>query len=81
MLDCPSSRKAWDFPEPPLLLPPELLLLELLLELLLPPLVTVIPLTFGLSVTEVNWITTWPLLLAVVLNVWAMALFWPPAVA
>jgi hypothetical protein len=45
--------------------------------LLLP--VTDMPLTFGFSVPVVNWITTWPLLLAVVLNARAMALFWPPA--
>ena len=43
--------------------------------------VTVMPLIFGFSVPEMNWITTWPLLLAVVVNVRAMALFWPPAAA
>jgi hypothetical protein len=42
---------------------------------LLPPLATLIPLTFGFSVPVTNWITTWPLLLAVVLNVRAMARF------
>jgi hypothetical protein len=39
------------------------------------------PLTLGFSVWAVNPITTWPLELAVVVKVRAMALFWPPAEA
>src|ERR1035437_7976149 len=43
-----------------------------------PPVATVMPLIFGFSVPEMNWITTWPLLLAVVLKVRAMARLEPP---
>jgi hypothetical protein len=39
------------------------------------------PLILGFSVPEMNWIATWPLLLAVVLKVRAMARFWAPAEA
>src|ERR1035437_8322433 len=47
----------------------------------LPTPATVMPLTLGFSVPEMNWITTWPLLLAVVLKVRAMARLDPPAEA
>src|ERR1035437_5064065 len=46
-----------------------------------PPDATVMPLIFGFWVPEMNPITTWPLLLAVVPNVRAMARFCPPAAA
>src|SRR5512139_3105472 len=46
-----------------------------------PPAVTVMALILGFSVTAVNWITTWPLALAVVLKVRAMARSAPPAAA
>src|SRR5512134_3427047 len=46
-----------------------------------PPPATVMALILGFSVTAVNWITTWPLELAVVLNERAMARFAPPAAA
>src|SRR5512136_1455552 len=44
-----------------------------------PPPATTMPLTLGFSVPVVNWMTTWPLLLAVVLKLREMARFWPPA--
>src|SRR5512139_2307595 len=46
-----------------------------------PPPDTVRPLILGFWVTAVNWITTWPLELAVVLKERAMARLAPPAVA
>src|SRR5512134_2533225 len=46
-----------------------------------PPPATVIALILGFSVTAVNWITTWPLALAVVLKERAMARLAPPALA
>src|SRR5512139_1021998 len=46
-----------------------------------PPPDTVRPLILGFWVTAVNWITTWPLALAVVLKERAMARLAPPAVA
>ena len=44
-----------------------------------PPGLMLMPLIFGFSVPEVNWITIWPFELAVAVNDRAMALFWPPA--
>src|SRR6185503_21281332 len=46
-----------------------------------PPADTVRPLILGFWVPAMNWITTWPLALAVVLNERAMARLAPPAVA
>src|SRR5512139_3587354 len=46
-----------------------------------PPPATVMALILGFSVTAVNWITTWPLALAMVSKVRAMARLAPPAEA